>query len=57
VAVTETHDLRKLLLGEVIGAKACIEPGETEENRIGTVGDRSLQAIPPSGRGEKIGTQ
>ena len=51
VAVAEGGDLGKLLLGEIIGAQSGIEAGQAEEHRIGAIGNRRLQAIPPPGRG------
>ena len=51
VAVAEGGDLGKLLLGEIIGAQAGIEAGQAEEDRIGAIGNRRLQAIPSTGRG------
>ena len=51
VAVTERHDLRKLLLGEVVGTETCIEAWKSEEDGVGAVSDRRLQAFPsPRGR-------
>jgi hypothetical protein len=55
VAVAKGSDLGKLLLGEIIGAQSGIEAGQTEEHRIGAIGNRRLQAIPSTGRGEKFG--
>jgi hypothetical protein len=55
VPVTERSDFGQLILGEVISPEAGVEAGQPEEDRIGTVSNGGLQAIPSPGGSKEFG--
>ena len=55
VLVEEVHQLGEVVFGEVVGAEAGVESGETEEDGVGTGGDGGAGAVPVSGGAEEFG--